>query len=439
MVNRHLMVKSLILWLCLACLSTLQATPKIVTWETSNGARVLFAQAPEIPILDVRVVFDAGGARDADLPGIAKLTNALLSEGAGDLDADAIALQIESVGAQLSTESFRDMAVISLRTLTEEAAMQTALGTMATVMAKPNFAETAINRNLQALKIVLRQEQQSPADIADKAFYKSLYQQHPYAQPVNGTEASIAALDRQAVVDFYKRYYVAANAVVAMVGDIDEAQARKISEQLTADLPRGQAADALPKVAKTAAKRQLISYPSQQAHLSMGLPVLSRGDADYFALYVGNHILGGSGLVSLISNEIREKRGLAYSSYSYFSPMSQAGPFKIGLQTKNSQVAEAEQVVLQTVKDFIKNGPSEDQLIRAKQNITGGFPLRIASNKNIISYLAMLGFYKLPLNYLDTFIDNVNAVTAESIRDAFQRRVDVTSLSTVIVGQLDSN
>lgn len=416
---------------------SVQATPAIKSWNTQNGARVFYAHAPEIPMLDVRFVFDAGAARDDKLPGLAKLTNALLTEGAGDWDADQIAERVEGIGASLNVESLRDMAVVSLRTLTEPQASEIALQTMATVLARPLFSESAIQRNLEQLKIVLRQEQQSPADIADKAFYRSLYRQHPYAQPVNGTEASIAAINREAILNFYQQYYVAANAVIAIVGDVDEQRARAIAEQLSAGLERGKAAKALPAVAASEAQRQVIEYPSQQAHLSIGLPVLSRQDADYFSLYVGNHILGGSGLVSKISNEIREKRGLAYSAYSYFSPMHQAGPFKIGLQTKNSQVDEAEKVVLQTLADYIAKGPSEEELEKSKQNITGGFPLRTASNKDIVSYLAMIGFYGLPLDYLDVFVDKVNAVTVDSIRDAFKRRVDMNALSTVIVGQVN--
>jgi len=163
--------------------------------------------------------------------------------------------------------------------------------------------------------------------------------------------------------------------------------------------------------------------------------VRSRGGPDSFPLYVGNHVLGGSGLVSKIAVEVREKRGLAYSAYSYFSPMRGPGPFQVGLQTKNSQAMEAEKVVMDTLKDFLENGPDAKDLERTRKNITGGFPLKIASNKDIVGYLAMLGFYDMPLDYLDTFVDKVNAVTSEQIQDAFKRRVKIDQLSTIIVGQ----
>lgn len=436
MVDKSIRVTAILLFLSLLlCSGLLFATPKIQNWQTANGARVLYVQAPELPMLDVRVVFDAGSARDGQLPGLAMITNALLTDGAGGLDADMIAEAVDDVGAQLSTESLRDMAVVSLRTLTDEKALTTALQTMAGILAEPTFEQAAIDRNLQAMKIALRQEQQSPASVASKAFYRVLYHQHPYAQPSNGTQESLEKLNRQAIVDFHKQYYVGANVVVVLVGDVSFKQAQQLAEQVVGGLPAGQRASALPAVQNVVAQREEIDFPSTQAHIYIGLPVLSRKDPDYFPLYVGNHVLGGSGLVSRISGEVREKRGLAYSSYSYFSPMRGPGPFQIGLQTKNSQAAQAEEVVMNTLMDYMQNGPTAEELERSLKNITGGFPLRIASNKDIVSYLAMLGFYDLPLDYLDTFVDNVNAVTAEQIKDAFKRRVLPDKLSTVIVGK----
>jgi zinc protease len=151
---------------------------------------------------------------------------------------------------------------------------------------------------------------------------------------------------------------------------------------------------------------------------------------------VGNHILGGSGLVSILSEEVREKRGLSYSVYSYFLPMRQDGIFQLGLQTKNDQAKQALQVVKETLERYIEQGPDEQELIAAKQNITGGFPMRIASNSDIVQYLAVIGFYNLPLDYLDTFVDRVRAVTREQIRDAFRRRLDPERMVYVQVGQI---
>jgi zinc protease len=161
---------------------------------------------------------------------------------------------------------------------------------------------------------------------------------------------------------------------------------------------------------------------------------MARNDEDYFPLYVGNYILGGGGFVSRLMNEVREKRGLAYSVYSYFMPMQQPGAFQIGLQTKKEQADESLKLVRETLRAFVDKGVTEKELLAAKQNIIGGFPLRIDSNKKIIDYLSVIGFYDLPLTYLDDFTARVDKVTTRQIQDAFKRRIDPDSLATVIVG-----
>jgi zinc protease len=182
------------------------------------------------------------------------------------------------------------------------------------------------------------------------------------------------------------------------------------------------------------AVNERIHHPSAQAHILLGAPVLTRDDPDYFPLVVGNHVLGGSGLVSRVSNVIREQRGLAYSAYSYFIPMRAAGPFVMGLQTRGDQAGEATALLRQTLDEFIADGPSEQELAAAKRNLTGGFPLRLDSNKEIVEYLAMIGFYRLPLDWLDRYVERVNAVTVPQVRDAFARRIDPERLVLIRVG-----
>ena len=166
----------------------------------------------------------------------------------------------------------------------------------------------------------------------------------------------------------------------------------------------------------------------------LGYPGIKRGDADYFALYLGNHILGGGGFVSRLTEEVREKRGLVYSVYSYFMPMAELGPFQIGLQTKKEQADEAMKVVNATVAKFIQNGVTEKELKAAKDNIIGGFPMRIDSNAKILDYLSMIGFHKLPLTYLDDFNKQVAKVSSAQIKDAFKRRVKPENFVSVTVG-----
>jgi zinc protease len=180
--------------------------------------------------------------------------------------------------------------------------------------------------------------------------------------------------------------------------------------------------------------REDVDFPSTQTHLLMGQPGMSRKDPDYFTLYVGNYVLGGGGLVSRLADQVREQRGLAYSVYSYFMPMHAQGPFIIGLQTRSDQINEALDVVRDTVSGFVENGPTDAELTAAKRNLTGGFPLRIDSNGKICEYLAVIGFYDLPLSYLDDFPARVEAVNLEDVKDAFRRRVQPGRMVTVTVG-----
>lgn len=421
----------------LLCFTSLlaQATPKIQHWVTSNGARVYFVPAPELPMIDLQVVFDAGAAKDGDMPGLALLTNGMLAEGAAKLNSDQIAEKFASLGARFGNSAHRDMAEVSVRSLTDKAKLDAALDLFAKILSHPDFPAKVLERERKRLLISLEQRKQSPDQLGDLAFYKALYPDHPYATDPSGEVDSVKAIQVRDLISFYDQYYVAKNAIVAIVGAVDRAAAEKIAEQVVGKLKPGEAAALVPKVADISkAKTEHIDYPSAQTHVIVGQPGMKRGDKDYFSLYVGNHILGGSGLVSRLAEEVREKRGLSYSTYSYLYPMRSRGPYIFGLQTRNESAEEALKVLRQEIEKFVETGPSKEELIAAKKNITGGFPLRIASNKNIIAYIAMIGFYNLPLDYLDKFTSNVEAVTVASIKDAFKRRVNPEKMVTILVG-----
>ncbi len=415
--------------------SVAQALPEIQSWTTKKGAKVLFVEAPELPMVDVRVVFDAGSARDGEQLGVASLTNALLGQGAAGLSADQIAQGFEQRGAKLGNGSERDMAWLSLRSLTESKLLKPSLELFGQVLAKPDFPDSDFKREKRRTLIGLEYQKQKPKSIGSKAFYHDLYGDHPYATDPSGTTESVKALTAKDLRDFYSRYYVARNATVVIVGDVSREQAQTLAANLADSLPQGGKAPVLPDVVHLGAgKENFIEHPSTQTHVLMGAHGIRRGDPDYFPLYVGNHILGGSGLVSRISEEIREKRGLSYSAYSYFVPMKREGPYLLGLQTRNDRRDEALSVLRDTVQKFIEDGPTEKELKSSKSNIVGGFPLRVSSNGKIAEYLAVIGFYDLPLDYLARFTEKVQAVTVEQIQDAYGRRVDPERMVTVTVG-----
>ncbi|MDH5729027.1 MAG: insulinase family protein [Gammaproteobacteria bacterium] len=430
-----MVARILVLSCCLLMVAQLNAAPKIQQWSTANGAQVLFVPAMDLPMVDIQVVFDAGAARDAEQSGLALLTNGLMSEGTKKWDSNQIAERFEGVGANQGNSSHRDMSVFSLRSLTEKALLDVALETFASIINEPTFPQKALDRERKRLLVSLSQKKESPDALSSDAFYQAVYSGHVYENFPEGTEASVQQIKRDDLLKFYNKYYVAANAVIAIVGAVDKTQADAIVNQLVGQLQQGRKAEMIKPVdGLTQSQEVKIDFPSSQTHLLVGQPGVRRGDRDYYALYLGNHIFGGSGLVSKLSDEIREKRGLAYSSYSYFSPMRAEGPFIMGLQTKNSSAEEALKVMRDTLVEFVKNGPSEKELLAAKRNLTGGFALRIASNKSIVQNLAAIGFYELPLDYLDRYIENINAVSLAQIKDAYQRRVHPDKMVTIIVG-----
>jgi zinc protease len=421
----------------LLCISwSVQASPKIEHWQTSGGAEVYYVYAPELPMVDMQVIFDAGSSRDGALPGLAALTSGLLDQGAAGMNADEISSGFESLGAVFGSSAGYDSASVQLRTLTDETLLSRAIENFKRVISKPDFPKDALERRRAQTLIGLQAKQQSPGALARDAFMSAVYQSHPYASPSGGTEESVTAIKHEDIAAFYKQYYVIKNSMVAIVGAVDRKQAEKIAEDITSVLQSGEKAASLANVsALDKATKVFIEHPSAQTHILVGQPGVKRGDPDYFSLYVGNHVLGGGGMVSRLFAEVREKRGLSYSAYSYFSPMRFKGPFIAGLQTKTEQVDEALSVLMENINSYIETGPTKAELIASKKNITGGYPLRIDSNGKILNYVVVIGYYKLPLDYLDTFNANVEAVTIDQIKEAFKRRVTPDKLVTVMVGK----
>lgn len=433
---KSLLVKS-IGFAALCCVTTIaNATPNIQHWQSTSGAKVLFVEDHDIPMLDVAVTLQAGSGFDAPgKSGVAGMTHQLLDSGSEGLSEDEISRGMADIGAQFGGSFDQDSSSVSLRTLSSAAERDKALDIMARVLQHPLFPQAILEREKVRLIAALKEAETKPENIAEKAFQKAVFGTHPYALPGSGEVDSVEKITVQDLSDFYRTHYQAANSVVAIMGDVTRSQAEAIAQQLTAQLPLSPAPVALPNVVMNIpASEQRIRHPASQSHILIGAPGMARGDPDYFALYVGNYTLGGGGFVSRLMNEVREKRGLAYSVYSYFMPLKQPGAFQIGLQTKKEQADEALKLVRSTLTDFIAKGPTEKELEAAKQNIIGGFPLRIDSNRKILEYLSVIGFYDLPLTYLDDFTKNIDRVTVAQVRDAFRRHIDPQAMATVIVG-----
>lgn len=405
-------------------------------WRTSTGAKVYFVANRGLPMLDVSVDVPAGSAFDTpEKSGLAGITSGLMRMGAEGMNEEEIERRLADVGAVMSHRCDTDRAGLSLRTLSDAKRRGQALEVMTRVLSKPAFPAAIVERERARYVSALKEADLTPDTQANTEFYRLVFGKHPYALRSSGEPDTVGRLQRDDLLAFYRKHYVADQAVVAIMGDVTRQEAETIAEQLTRSMPRSNGERlAIPAVQPLpAAVNRFIEHPATQSHIMIGAPGISRDDPDYFALFVGNYVLGGGGFVSRITEEVRQKRGLAYSAYSYFSPLLARGPFVIGMQTRRDQAEQALAVVRSTLREFIDKGPTDKEVIAAKQNIIGGFPMRIDSNRKIHEYLVLIGYYDLPIDYLETFVANVERVTAADIKAAFARRVDPDRLVTVVV------
>jgi zinc protease len=408
------------------------AVPKIEHWVAPSGARVYFVETRVLPILDVAVDFAAGTVYGPpDKTGVAGLTRGLLETGAGDFDEEKISARLVDIGARMGGSADADRAGMSLRTLSSKAEREAALDLLRTVLSAPTFPEGALAREKARTIAGIREADTRPDSIAAKRFAAAIYPGHAYGR--SATVDSVERITREDLVAFHRDHYAAKRAVVSIIGDVSRAEAEAIAQRLTEALPAGKADAAVPPVARPARATLKIDHPATQSHIHIGAPAIARADPDYYALLLGNYVLGGGGFVSRLMQEVREKRGYAYSVYSYFAPRKLEGPFEIGLQTKREQASDAIKVVEDVLGDFLAKGPTEKELAAAKKNLVDGLALRIDSNAKILGYLSAIGFYGLPLTYLDDFPAKINAVTAADVKAAFARHVKPEQLVTVIV------
>ena len=410
------------------------ALPDINTWTTDKKLKVLHVESTELPMIDLALTFDAGSARDKQLAGLSVMMHSLLDKGTGILSADDVATGFEDVGAQFSSSVDLDRSSVTLRSLSDKALFDKALKLYIDVISKPSFPKRDFNREKNRLLIALEDQDQRPSSIVSKVFFKSLYQDHPYAQPRDGNKESVSNITLKDVKHFHETYIGVENTVLAIVGNISIDQAKAIANKISLALPDGKHHPAIETVTSSKSNNEEINFPSKQAHVRIGQLGIERGHPDYFTLYLGNHVLGGGGFTSRLVEEVRSKRGLSYSVYSYFSPYRNAGPFILGLQTRTDQADEAIEVCMNVLNDYISNGPTEEELQLSKQNIINGFPLRIDSNRDILGYLSVIGYYDLPLTYLNDFTKKIESITLDDVKKAFRKNLHPESFITVVVG-----
>jgi zinc protease len=424
-------------------LASAQATLPIKQLESFNGARAYLVQTKSLPMVDIEVSIDAGDRYDpVGKSGLADLTADLMAYGVrgekGLLSEAQIADEIADLGANIGLSVSGERATLRIRSLSRKDLRDRAVQLAAAMLSAPTYDANIVAREKQRTITSLLEAETKPEYVLERRFKSMVYGKYPLAE--SPSVKSVSAITPADLAQFHKRFYRGDRMIVSIVGDVDQAQAKEIVQGLLKRVPQfGPAIPSLTQLQRSPveplAERQVaIPFDSQQAHIAMGMTAVTRNNPDYFPLLVGNYILGGGGFVSRLMAEVREKRGLAYSVFSYFSPGKDVGIFQAGLQTKSDQGSMALEVMSETIGNFIAKGPTDSELAAAKANLVNGYPLRIDNNRKLLDNVSSIVWNDLPLDTMEVWTKQVEAVTLDQVTVAFQKYLAMDRMKIVLLG-----
>ena len=429
--------------LTLGLFTSAQAILPIEKLDAHKGAKAYLVQTKALPMVDIEVSIDAGDRYDpAGKSGLADMTAGLMMYGArgdrGVLNEAQIADEIADLGANIGLSASGERAILRIRTLSRKDLRDRAVQLAAMMIGEPTYDANVLAREKQRTITSLLEAETKPEYVLDRRFKKMVYGSYPLSE--SPSVKSIGAIQVSDLTQFHKQFYRGDRMIVSIVGDVDVASANEIVQTLLKKIPSsGLSVSPLPGLQRSPieplVQREVqIPFDSQQAHIATGMTAVARNNPDYFPLMVGNYVLGGGGFVSRLMAEVREKRGLAYSVFSYFSPGKDVGIFQAGLQTKNDQAALALEVMNSTIAKFIANGPTDSELLAAKANLINGYPLRIDNNRKLLDNVSSIVWNDLPLDTMETWTKQVDAVTLDQVKDAFQKYLAMDRMKIVVLG-----
>jgi len=431
------------LFLAIGWIGNAHAILPIEQLDLYKGANAYLVQTKTLPMVDIEVSIDAGDRYDPNgKSGLADMTAALMNYGVrnskGVLTEAQIADEIADLGANIGLSVSGERAILRIRSLSRKDLRDRAVQLASAMLSAPIYDPKIVEREKQRTMTSLLEAETKPEFVLEKRFKKSVYGSYPLAE--TPSVKSVSAINSNDLKQFHQQFYRGDRMIVSIVGDVDRAQANEIVQGLLMRVPESGAPIAkLPELAKSPVEpldqREIqIPFDSQQAHIAMGMTAVARNNPDYFPLLVGNYILGGGGFVSRLMSEVREKRGLAYSVFSYFAPGQENGIFQAGLQTKNDQAILALEVMSSTIAKFIADGPSQAELLAAKSNLVNGYPLRIDNNRKLLDNVSSIAWNKLPLDTMEVWTKQVEAVSLEQVTNAFQKYLAMDRMKIVVLG-----
>ncbi len=428
---RKLAVSATLLFAIAAPLAPAQAT-NIERVVSPGGIEAWLVRDSTIPLVAMDFAFTGGANQDPEVkPGVSYLTAALLDDGAGELDAKAFAQRIEENAVQLRFSSGRDHFQGSVRMLRER--MNESLDLLRLALTQPRFDNDALERVRAQAVSSLRRETTNPNSISNRVWWKTAFPTHPYGRPTNGTLESVPTITRDDLRDYHSRVLTRTTLKVAVVGDIDAATLGPLLDRVFGALPaKGQLNTLPPARIQDVGRRIVVDLDVPQAVLSFGGQGLARKDPDFIPAFVVNHILGGGSFSSRLYSEVREKRGLAYGVSSYLLPLDRAALFTGGTQTSNDSAGEALKIIEAEIRRMASEGPTEDELAKAKAYLKGSFPLRFDTSSKIASQLLQIQVEDLGIDYINKRNSLIDAVTIQDARRVAKRLADGGMLVTVV-------
>jgi zinc protease len=414
----------------------LYAMPPVQRAVLSNRLVLLVSEEHSLPFVTFQLLIDSGSWKDpSGEEGLSSLTARGLLLGTSKRTANQINEELDFMGASLNSSSGRDTAALTLRILKKD--LDKGMDLLMEVLTQPTFPEEEIRREIEKTLAAIQSEEDQPEQVAEKEFLKTLFMNSPYGHPVEGTKESIPKLTREGVIRFYRSYYHPNSAILTVVGDITGEEMKTILVPRLEKWPMGEIPK-LPFMTKFENEQKTVKLdrPITQANVILGHAGVNREDPDYYALTVMNYILGGGGFASRLMEEIRNKRGLAYSVASFFDAGKYPGSFQIALQTKNASAREAIALSLQQMERIQKDLVSEKELEGAKKYLIGSFPMRLDTQGKLAAFLTQVEYYSLGLDYAKKYPALIRSVTREDVLRVAKKYLHPQKYLLVVVANL---
>lgn len=399
-----------------------------------GGITAWLVEEHSVPLVAIRFAFEGGSAQDPDgKEGVAHFISAMLDEGAGDLDSATFQERMEDIAMRMSFSQGRDSFYGSFQTLSENLDASASLLKLA--ITKPRFDESAFERIRKQLVTSLAFAAKNPNQVAGKAWSATAFPGHPYGRSSKGTPESMARITPDDLRTYRDRVFAKSKLKIAVVGDIDAARLGALLDDVFGGLAAEPRLEEIAAIKPAAGTVKVIDMPVPQSVAIFGFEGIKRDDPDFVPAYVMNHILGGGGFASKLMEEVREKRGLAYSVYSYLQPYDRAAIFAGSVATKNEKLKESLDVIRAEIKQMADKGPSQTELDNAKSYLTGSYALRFDTSSKIASQLLGIQQEDLGLDYVNTRNELISAVTLADIKRVAARMLKPDNLIVSVVGQ----